>query len=220
MFVRSTGNGISHQFSTIEDRKRALQRKEAGDAYRKQAEYYRPKLPTLSELEELLLGNKERVPEKPEVSAAIRELQQLESDSIKGPSTPIQQIAGHTLEKTIELLEKERSHALESPNPTQKDMLVATSASAEIQQVKTQISLNEVAERQVEQEVNRQKADEAEVFNRSSQLDFQTPKVLEEDLEKLQKKRLMDQAIAKYSYQVHLKRFGFVDQQPSFFRIA
>lgn len=218
MLVRSTG--LSNQLSNVEERKRALQRREAGDAYRKQAEYYRPKLPTLSELEELLLGNKEREPEKPEVSAAIREFQQLESGNIKGPGTPIQQIAGHTLEKTIELLEKERSTALESPNPTQKDMLVSTSASAEIQQVKAQITLNEVAKRQIEQEANRQKADEAEVFNRSVQTDFQTPKVLEEDMENLQKKRLIEQAIAKYSYQVHLKRYGFTDQQPSFFRIA
>ncbi|MEI4768980.1 hypothetical protein WAX74_04815 [Psychrobacillus sp. FJAT-51614] len=226
--VKSTGNGMSHQLVGVEERKRAIQRKDAEDAYRRQAAYYKPKVPTLSELENLLLGNKERELDSPEVSAAVREFQQIERVNnqkqnileIKGPSIPVQTIGGPTPEKTIELLEKVRSFALESPDPTPQDLRVAAGATAKIQQVQSQITLNQEANRQIELEVKRQMEDEATVFNRSVQSDFQSPKVLEEDLEKLQKKRLIEQAIAKYSYQVHLKRNGFGDMQPSFFRIA
>ncbi|WP_053590596.1 hypothetical protein [Bacillus sp. FJAT-22090] len=226
--VKSTSNGMSHQIASLEERKRAIQRKDAGDAYRRQAEYFKPKVPTLSELEDLLLGNKERELDSPEVSAAVREFQQIESATskqqnildIKGPSLSVQTIGGPTPERTIELLEKVRSSALEPANPSPQDVRIAASATAKIQQVQSQITLNQEANRQIELEVKRQIEDEAAVFNRSVQADFQSPKVLEEDLENLQKKRLIEQAIAKYSYQVQMKRNGFTDMQPSFFRIA
>lgn len=226
--VKSTGNGMSLQVANLEERKRAMQRRDAGDAYRKQAEYFQAKQPSLSELEDLLLGKKEREPENPETAAAVREFQQLESTNnkannmadIKGPSIAVQTISGHTPERTIELLEKVKSSALAPPEPTSQDLRVAASASAKIQQVQSQITLNQGAARQIEYEVKKQIEDEAAVFNRSVPSDFQSPKITEADLEKLQKKRLKEQAIAKYSYQVHLKRYGFTDQQPSFFRIA
>lgn len=226
--VKSTGNGMSNVVSDFEERKRAMQRKDAGDAYRKQAEYFHPKVPSLSELEDLLLGNKEKEPETPEVSAAVREFQQLESANgkaqnmheIKGPSTSVQTIGGHTLERKIELLEKVRSSALASAEPTPQDLRVAANATSKIQQVQSQITLNQEANRQIELEAKKQTEDEAAVFNRSVPSDFQSPKMFKEDLGNIQKKRLKEQAIAKYSYQVHLKRYGFADQQPSFFRIA
>lgn len=226
--IRSTGNGMSNQIAGFEERKRVLQRKDADDAYRKQAEYFQLKVPSLKELEDLLLGNKEREPELEEVTEAIKEFQQLESANsnskhmldMKGPSIPVQTIGGPTLEKTIELLEKVRNTALAPADPSPEDLRVAASASAKIQQVNGQILLNEEANRQIAVEAKKQLEDEAAVFNRSVQSDFQSPKVLKEDLENLQKKRLREQAIAKYSYHVHLKRYGFMDQQSSFFRIA
>lgn len=226
--IKSTGNGMSNTVSNFEERKRAIQRKDAGDAYRRQAEYFKPKAPTLADLEDLLLGNKEKEKESAEVSAAVREYQQIEHNStksqsmfdIKGPSIPVQTIGGPTPEKTIELLEKVRSSALTPSEPTPQELRVAASASAKIQQVQAQITLNEEAKRQIEIEVKGQMEDEAAVFNRSSQTDFQTPKVLEVDMENILKRRVKEQAIAKYAYQVHLKRFGFTDVQPSFFKIA
>ncbi|WP_391119824.1 hypothetical protein [Psychrobacillus sp. L3] len=221
--IKATGNGMSHQITSLEERKRAMQRKDAGEAYRKHATYFQPKVPSLSELENLLLGNKEREEETPEVSAAVKEFQQLEganSRPTKGPSTTVQTIGGPTLEKTIELLEKVRSSALVPVEPTPQDVRVVASTTAKIQQVQSQIMLNQEANRQIKLEVKNQKENEAAVFNRSTHSDFQSPKVLEEDLGNIQKKRLKEQAIAKYSYQVHLKRYGFTDQQSSFFRIA
>ncbi|WP_144512079.1 hypothetical protein [Bacillus sp. FJAT-22090] len=225
--VRATGNGISNQIATFEERKRTLQRKDAGDAYRRQADYFQPKIPSLEELEDLLLGNKEKEPEAPEVSAAIREFQQLENSNkqstnmldIKGPGIPVQTIGGHTLEKTVELLEKVRSNALAAEKPTPQDLRVAANASAKIQQVNGQIVLHEEANRQIAMEVKQQLEDEAAVSNHAFS-DTPSTKTIQEDLESLQKKRLKEKAIAKYSYQVHLKRYGFSDLEPSFFRIA
>lgn len=217
--VKATGNGMSNLVSSM----RAVQRKDAGQAYRKHHDYFQPKTPSLNELEELLLGNKEKEKDTPELSAAIREFQEMEKQTImdiKGPGTPIQSIGGPTPEKTIELLEKVRSQALAEMPATPQHLLVAANATSKIRQEEAQLTLNEMANRQIELETKRQKEMEAEVFNRSMQVDFQTPKVLEEDLQSLQTKRLKEQAIAKYSYQVHLRKYGFSDQQPSFFQIA
>ncbi|MFJ7970020.1 hypothetical protein [Psychrobacillus sp. NPDC096389] len=211
--VRSTGNGMLGRWAEFEERKRTLQRHNAGDAYRKQAEYFQPKVPTLSELEELLLGNKEKQPE----TSTNQSTSMLD---IKGPSIPVQTIGGPTLEKTVELLEKVRSTALAPAQPTPEDLRVAASASAKIQRVNAQISLNMEANRQIDQEVKQQLEDEAAISNRSVPSDYPSPKQLQEDLENIQKKRWKEQAIAKYSYQVHLKRYGFADLEPSFFRIA
>jgi len=220
--VRATGNGTSNLVTEAEQRKRAFQRKDVGQAYRKNAEYYQPKKnPTLAELEDLLLGNKEKESDSPAISAAIKEYQQLERNKsmldIKGPAIPVQIVGGPTPEKTIELLEKVRSSALAPDQPSPQDLRLAATATAKIQTVQTQISLNQEASRQIEVEAKRQKEDEAAVANRSVQYDFQSPKVQTQDI---QRKRYIEQAIAKYSFQVHMKKYGFTDQQPSFFRIA
>lgn len=217
--VKATGNGMSNLLSSV----RTTQRKDAGQAYKKNAEYFQPKTPSLNELEELLLGNKEKEKDTPELSAAIRELHQMEKQSImdiKGPSIPVQSIGGPTPEKTIELLEKVRSQALAEMPATPQHILLAASATSKIRQEQAQVALNEMANGQIESEIKRQKEMESEVFNRSMQVDFQAPKILEEDLQNLQVKRLKEQAIAKYSYQVHIRKYGFSDQQPSFFQIA
>lgn len=208
--VRSTGNGMLGRWADVEERKRMHKRHNAGDVYRKQAEYFQPKIPTLSQIEELLLGNKERENDTP----SSPKTNMLE---IKGPSIPVQTIDGPTLEKTVELLEKVRSTALAPAEPTPEDLRVAASASAKIQRVNAQITLNTEANRQIALEVKQQLEDEASISNRSVSSDLSPPKMLQEDL---QKKRLKEQAIAKYSYQVHLKRYGFADLEPSFFHIA
>ncbi|MEK3978834.1 hypothetical protein MKY37_07005 [Psychrobacillus sp. FSL K6-2836] len=221
-FVRATGNGASNVMAEIEQRKRAFNRKDVGQAYRKNAAYYEPKKnPTLAELEDLLLGNKEKESVSAEMNVAIKEYQQIEKNKnmldIKGPTLPVQTIGGPTPEKTIELLEKVRSSALATDEPTPQDLRLAANATAKIQNVQSQITLNQEATRQIELEAKRQREDEAAVSNRSVQSDFQSPKVLSENL---QKRRFIEQAIAKYAFQVHMKKYGFTDQQPSFFRIA
>ena len=224
--VRATGYGATNVTAEIEQRKRAFQRKDVGQAYRKNAEYYQPKKnPTLAELEDLLLGNKEKESDSTAVTAAVKEFQQIEEKNksmlnIKGPSMPVQTIGGPTPEKTIELLEKVRSSALASDEPTPQNQRIAANATAKIQTVQSQITLNQEATRQIEVEAKRQREDEAAVSNRSVQLDFQSPQVMTEELKNMQKRRFKEQAIAKYTFQVHMKKYGFTDLQPSFFRIA
>lgn len=220
--VRATGNGASNVMAEIEQRKHALQRKDVGQAYRKNTAFNQSKkIPTLAELEDLLLGNKEKESVSPEVSAAVKEFQQIEKNKnmldIKGPALPVQTIGGPTPEKTIELLEKVRSSALASDVPSPQDLRVVANATAKIQSVQSQILLNQEATRQIEVEAKRQKEDEAAVSNHSVQSNFQSPEVLSENI---QKRKYKEQAIAKYSFQVHMKKHGFIDQQPSFFRIA
>lgn len=177
----------------------AFQRKDVELAYRKNAQFYQPKKkPSLTELEDLLLGNKEIL-------------------DIKGPSVPVQTIGGPTPEETIELLEKVRSTALADTDPTPQDLRTAATATAKIQSVQSQITLHHEAARQIEIEAKRQREDEAAISNRSVQFDYQPPGVRSENI---QKRKFIEQAIAKYSHQVHLKKYGFTDQQPSFFRIA
>ncbi|SDN27248.1 hypothetical protein SAMN05518871_104138 [Psychrobacillus sp. OK028] len=207
--IRVAGNG-------------AFQRKDVGQAYRKNAEFYQPKKnPSLAELEDLLLGNKEKEIDSNEVSAAVKEFQQMEKNKgmldIKGPSVPVQTIGGPTPEDTIELLEEVRSTALADADPTPQELRTAATASAKIQSVQSQITLHQEATRQIEIEAKRQREDEAAISNRSVQYDHQPPEVRGENV---QKRRFIEQAIAKYSLQVHLKKYGFTDQQPSFFRIA
>lgn len=220
--VRATGNGTLNLIAEAEQRKQAFQRKDVGQAYRKNAEYYYPKKnPTLADLEDLLLGKKEKESDSSEISAAVKEVQQLENSKsmleIKGPAVPVQTVAGPTLEKTIELLKKVRSSALAADHLSSEDLRLAANATAKIQTVQTQITLNQEATRQIGFETKRQREDEAAVSNRSVQYDLQSPGVQREDL---QRKRYIEQAIAKYSFQVQMKKYGFTDQQPSFFRIA
>ncbi|MGG0657039.1 hypothetical protein [Rummeliibacillus pycnus] len=67
---------VSNHYTEIENRKRALRQKSADDAYRKNAQYFKPKFnPALEELVGLLTGKKEQE-HQPEVQAAIRDLQQ------------------------------------------------------------------------------------------------------------------------------------------------
>ena len=77
--------------SAYYNRKKILQRKEAGDAYRKNAQYFQPeKNPILLELENLLLGHKdqdlyeqhkeESKDVSPQQQAMIRDLQQTEKN--------------------------------------------------------------------------------------------------------------------------------------------
>ena len=74
---------LQNDLNGIESRKRLLQRKDAGEAYKKQAKYFQPtKNPVLEELEELLFGSKdhsvyaEQKEQQRELNPTIEDLQQ------------------------------------------------------------------------------------------------------------------------------------------------
>lgn len=204
--LRYTGNGMTNALTSHELSKL---RKNAGEAYKKHVHYYQTKLPSLNDLENLLLGNKEKEAESAERREAIKELQQSEAHENRAPYLSVQAINGHSKEETIALLRKTKSAALSRKPVTVKDYQMAATASTRIQQEQSQIVLNELAANQIEQEWR-----EREVGNRQ---EAQMPPL---DKEIIQQKQLWEKAIERYSYQVNLRKFGFTSMEPSFFRTA
>lgn len=218
----AVGNSFIER-EAILGRKKLIQRKDASETYKKQSDFFLTKPPTLSDLENLLTGKMELDGDTEDVADAVRAFQELEQQpkhTLAFGNTPTHAINGSTPEETIELLEHVRRAALAPANPTSKDLSVAASVTTKIRSAEAQIVLNEQAESQIEIETERQKGLESEVFNRSTQADFQEVKSTGSDLEKLTQLRLFEHAIAKYTFQVQMKRYGFSEQQPSFYRIA
>jgi len=209
---------LNNQYTDIENRKRALRQKNAGDAYRKTAQYFQPKSnPALEELMDLLTGKKEKQ-HQPQVQAAIRELQQdhefrakakdnMEQTSpLVETSVAVSQViekmrssTSATLEKTTGVLERVHHSALE---PMRQD--VRTEDENEIiQQTRDQITKV------------KQPGTTEDSTNQFGQVTNST-----QTLEQKLKQRLFDRAISRYSYHVQMAKSGFRVTQPSFYRIA
>ncbi|MGG0665824.1 hypothetical protein ABE042_17140 [Viridibacillus arvi] len=210
---------LNNQYTDIENRKRALRQKNAGDAYRKTAQYFQPKSnPALEELMDLLTGKKEKQ-HQPQVQAAIRELQQKDqefrakakdnmeqtlplvetSEAVSQDNEDKRSSIGTMREKTIEVLRVHHS-ALE---PMRQDVRVTEGANEIIQQTRDQIT-------EVKQQVTTEDS-----TNQFGQVTNST-----QTLEQKLKQRLFDQAISRYSYHVQMAKSGFSVTQPSFYRIA
>lgn len=194
---------LNNQYTDIENRKRALRQKNAGDAYRKTAQYFQPKSnPALEELMDLLTGKKEKQ-HQPQVQAAIRELQQKDQefrDKTKG-----------NMEQTSPLVEI--SDAVSQVN---EEMHASTSATLEKINVRVTEGENEIIQQTRDQitEVKQQVTTE-DSTNQFGQVTNST-----QTLEQKLKQRLFDQAISRYSYHVQMAKSGFRVTQPSFYRIA
>ncbi|WP_155592465.1 hypothetical protein [Lysinibacillus cavernae] len=136
------------------NRKKILQRKEAGDAYRKNAMYFQPKKnPLLLELENLLLGRtdqdlyeqqqEESNEVTPEQQAIMEDLQQTEKNvraheqafKAGGTSDNIvsSAVSNPELHDTLQVLERVRNAALASTEPSPQDLRVAHSVNAQMQ---------------------------------------------------------------------------------------
>ncbi|MFE6166591.1 hypothetical protein ACFVP8_01810 [Viridibacillus arvi] len=210
---------LNNQYTDIENRKRALRQKNAGDAYRKTAQYFQPKSnPALEELMDLLTGKKEKQ-HQPQVQAAIRELQQKDqefraktkdnmeqtlplvetSEAVSQGNEDKRSSIGAMREKTIEVLRVHHS-ALE---PMRQDVRVTDGENEIIQQTRDQIT-------EVKQQVTTEDS-----TNQFGQVTNST-----QTLEQKLKQRLFDQAISRYSYHVQMAKLGFRVTQPSFYRIA
>lgn len=194
---------LNNQYTDIENRKRALRQKNAGDAYRKTAQYFQPKSnPALEELMDLLTGKKEKQ-HQPQVQAAIRELQQKDQefrDKTKG-----------NMEQTSPLVEI--SDAVSQVN---EEMHASTSTTLEKINVRVTEGENEIIQQTRDQitEVKQQVTTE-DSTNQFGQVTNST-----QTLEQKLKQRLFDQAISRYSYHVQMAKSGFRVTQPSFYRIA
>ncbi|GLC88009.1 hypothetical protein [Lysinibacillus piscis] len=136
---------------TEQSRKKLLQRKEAGDAYRKNAQYFQPKKsPVLQELENLLLGRKEHSlyaqhkEESRDVSheqqSMMQNLQQTEQTmrAHKVSASDAMEILPEEELDTLQILEQVRHAALASAEPSAQDLRVAASVNAQIQRIQGQ----------------------------------------------------------------------------------
>lgn len=159
---------IEHERISPSNRKKLLQRKEAGDAYRKNALYFQPKKnPLLQELESLLLGQKdldlyEQQKEEsqevtPQQQAIFQEMEQTKKSVLAheqankmGNSEGFESISSSQLsndedivgmnpENTLQILEQVRNAALTPAQPSSQDLRIAASANAQIQQIQAQL---------------------------------------------------------------------------------
>lgn len=159
---------IEHERISPSNRKKVLQRKEAGDAYRKNALYFQPKKnPLLQELESLLLGQKdldlyEQQKEEsqdvtPQQQAIFQEMEQTKKSVLvheqankMGNSEGFESIASSQLsddedvvgmnpENTLQILQQVRNAALTPAQPSSQDLRIAASANAQIQQIQAQL---------------------------------------------------------------------------------
>lgn len=150
------------RISSYYNRKKILQRKQAGDAYRKSALYFPPKKnPLLLELENLLLGHtdqelfeqqKEASKEvTPQQQAIIQDMQQTKnvlaheqmqhySQVERDEEAPIVDEAN--AKETLQILERVRNTALGPAQPSSQDLRVA--ASANVQHMQAQFNGQEV----------------------------------------------------------------------------
>jgi len=159
---------IEHERISPSNRKKVLQRKEAGDAYRKNALYFQPKKnPILQELENLLLGQKDldlyeqQKEESQEVTphqqAIFQEMEQtkknvlaheqankmVSSEGVESISSSQlsddEDVVGINPENTLRILEQVRNAALTPAKPSTQDLRIAASANAQIQQIQAQL---------------------------------------------------------------------------------
>ncbi|MFC4410743.1 hypothetical protein ACFOZY_09985 [Chungangia koreensis] len=171
---------------------RHFQMRNAEQSYRKHTEYMNTRKPSLTDLEDLLTGKKER-------------------ELFRAGQVPLM-IAkpGASHEETIQELENVRRESLSSVPPTALELRTAASASAKINEVRAQQAVDRAAERQIELEVDH--LNKIEIQSREA--------ATEPEYGKLVRRRQYELAVSKYAYQAEFKKRGFEPEQPSFFRIA
>lgn len=161
---------IEHERISSSNRKKVLQRKEAGDAYRKNALYFQPKKnPILQELENLLLGQKDldlyeqqKEESLEDQQAIFQEMEQTKKNVLTheqankmgsgegGEFISSSQLSedevGINPENTMRILEQVRNAALTPAQPSSQDLRIAASANAQIQQIQAQLQGQEFSQ--------------------------------------------------------------------------
>lgn len=255
----------------FEDRKRALQRREAESTYKKNATYSDPKKnPMLEVLENLLSGktekelhaadkdyaklSKEERLEQPDIKKEIEQLKQTESEviaheqahksagaGITGPITythttgpddkryitggevSIDMKSGDTPDETISILERVKQAALAPAQPSPQDLRVAASATAQIQQARSE-KISEQLE-QLEEEAPFANEDlQVSIPERFEQTVVRNPQqetVFGKELETLLFQRTFQKATQKYGSHIAMVKNNYRSTtEPIFSRTA
>ncbi|MCM3744248.1 hypothetical protein M3193_08840 [Sporosarcina luteola] len=181
----------------------AVRRRNAEQAYHRQADYNGRNQKTLDDLEALLLGKKE-----PETGSENREFKKLDAGLVKQVILPL----GKTLEETIDAWREVRREAISVEEPTIADQQLAANASAKIMETEARLALLKREQSIIEAEENRAKAEAFKVASMDLPSDVERELLLEQ--------KRFAKAISAYSIQVEGKRNGFIAEWPSISKTA
>lgn len=181
----------------------AVRRRNAEQAYHRQADYNGRNQKMFDDLEALLTGKKE-----PEASSENREFKKLDAGQVKQIALPL----GKTLEETIDAWRDVRREAISVQEPTTADHQLAATASAKIMETEARLALQKREQSQLEAETNQAKAEAFKVASMDLPTDLEREVLLEQ--------KRYAKAISAYSIQVEAKRNGFIAEWPNINRTA
>ncbi|MEY9974232.1 small-conductance mechanosensitive channel [Lysinibacillus sp. RC46] len=218
------------------NRKKILQRKQAGDAYRKNSLYFQPKKnPLLLELENLLLGHtdqelyeqqKEEANEvTPQQQAIIQDLQQtkknvLAHEQTQKPEALENSQLEHVDEETLQILDQVRNTALAPAQPSPQDFRVAASANAQIQQMQAQLNGQELDESDLDEPTFVREVIEVKVperFSKELKLDPFADTIFGKSYAEAYKARTFKYASEKYATHIQMAKDGYPPGSDSMF---
>ncbi|MCR8854529.1 hypothetical protein [Lysinibacillus fusiformis] len=219
------------------NRKKFLQRKEAGDAYRKNAMYFQPKKnPLLLELENLLLGRTdqdlyEQQQEDTEVvtpqqQAIMEDLQQT-SKNVHAHEQAYKWASGNhdgapvvnnpDLNDTLQVLEQMRNAALSSSKPSTQDVRLAENVNAQIQHILHEVNSTDEQDQPFVNEVTTVKVPER--FSKELKLDPFADTIFGKSHDATLKLRAFKQASEKYAAHVQMTKNGYRPGNDSMFSL-
>lgn len=245
------------QSQALEERRKAIGRKDAGQAYRKSAEYFGEKRnDALKALEDLLSGkldketnsdvtdkprSKEEQLKQPEVQQEIKQLMQTDKEirvheqahkavggSLAGPisyeyttgpddkqyavagEVPINTPQVEDKDEMLTILEKVRQAALAPAQPSAQDLRVAANASAQIQQLRGEVTQEETEEipDYVTASTN---VNVPERFTREQQLDGSKETAFDKDYSQVLAERKKVLALNNYQSHMTMVKNGYRD---------
>lgn len=208
---------LKHNTSAdFENRKRALQRRETTEAYRKSAQYQSPKNPLLEALENLLSGKTEK-----ELHRADEDARKLEqASSIDDSISESQLLTGEEVERPereirdMEMIEKEvipHNLPVVASAPTQLSQVTAANSEETVEGVEEQSLYKNV-------DVT---VDIPARFLNDFSRDARAKAVFGKELESLLFSRTFHKATAKYQQHVAMVKNGYRSvEEPVFSRIA
>ncbi|MCG7343532.1 hypothetical protein MHZ92_05270 [Sporosarcina sp. ACRSL] len=181
----------------------AVRRRNAEQAYHRQADYNGRNQKMLEDLEALLTGKKE-----PDAGQETREFKKLDAGQVKQIALPL----GKTLEETIDAWRDVRREAISEPEPTTADHQLAATASAKIMETEARLALQKREQSQLEAAANRETMEAFKVASMDLPNDVEREILLEQ--------KRFAKAISAYSIQIEAKRIGFIAEWPNYNKTA
>ena len=219
------------------NRKKFLQRKEAGDAYRKNAMYFQPKKnPLLLELENLLLGRTDQdlYEQQQEDTEVVTPQQQAIMDDLQQTSKNVHAheqaykwasgnhdgapvVNNPDLNDTLQVLEQMRNAALSSSKPSAQDVRLAENVNAQIQHILHEVNSTDEQDQPFINEVTTVKVPER--FSKELKLDPFADTIFGKSHDATLKLRAFKQASEKYAAHVQMTKNGYRPGNDSMFSL-